>query len=90
MTPDDATPPPEIEYDDFAAFSDLVPSESIAIHGMRIVTLLDDDGRQWIQWAYAGNPSIDEVIAMLSRMSFLAQMAEFVESSRQMDEDDPE
>lgn len=79
------------DHETFDAFEDMIPEGAVAIQGIRLVTLLDESGRQWVQWSYAGNPSIDEVVAMLSRLTFLAQMSEYIVTTQDgaSDGDDP-
>jgi hypothetical protein len=58
----------------------MIAEGAIPIHGMRIMTVMDDAGKTWVQWSYAGEPSIEEIVSMLSRMTFLTQIHEFARS----------
>jgi hypothetical protein len=47
------------------------------VHGIRVLTVLRPDGQIDIEWLTHGKPTLDELVAMLSRLTFLVQAAEF-------------
>lgn len=70
-------------------FVDLVEGDgpdAMPIYGIRILVYMDGDGNEWIKYKPAGDPSVNQMLAMFSRGTFLVQMEEMT-STMGEDED---
>lgn len=64
---------------DTEGFTDLIEAEqlneeSIPLYGIRVLVFMDSSGQTWLQWATSGAPEINDIVAMMSRVSFLSQL----------------
>ena len=66
---------------EWAPFEDMLEEGSVPVNGMRILTVMDESGNQWVEWRYGGEPSIEETVSLLSRLTFLVQMNEFLHTN---------
>lgn len=60
-------------------FEDMVEGESgFPMHGIRILTWMDEEGNTWVTWRTSGDPALNDILALLHRGAFLMQMEDYL------------
>lgn len=74
-------------------FEDLLDDEDLKrggmpMHGIRVLVFIDEEGNSWLKWKTAGEPSVNEMIAMFTRATFLVQLQDYANHHTPAEDDE--
>lgn len=64
--------------------------EGVPIHGMQLITYLDEDGHTFLKWRTANEPNVEDMVLMLTRAVFIIQAREYVDHHRREEDGEDE